>query len=101
MGVAEDKAEGVKWYRLAARQGNVGAQRNLWCYETGSGVVRDGAESVRWYRLVQHNLMYYRRGEGVARDPKLAVSYLLLVNAQGNVSSLSSLRQLGVVKGDC
>ncbi len=51
-GVPEDDAEAVRWYRLAADQGNATAQFNLGVmYDTGRGVPQDDAEAVRWYRL--------------------------------------------------
>ena len=41
-GVAEDKAEAVKWYRKAADQGDTQAQYNLGvCYCNGDGVTQN------------------------------------------------------------
>jgi hypothetical protein len=52
LGVAEDKAEAMRWYRLAAAQGYAAAQNNLgWMFDNGLGVAEDKAEAVRWYRL--------------------------------------------------
>ena len=52
-GVAQDYAEALKWYRLAADQENATAQRNLgFMYEKGQGVARDYAEAYKWYSLV-------------------------------------------------
>jgi TPR repeat protein len=51
-GVAQDDAEAVRWYRLAAAQGVAVAQCNLgFMFEKGRGVAQDDAEAVRWYRL--------------------------------------------------
>ena len=51
-GVPQDDAEAVKWYRLAAEQGNAAAQYNLGVmYDKGEGVPQDDAEAVKWYRL--------------------------------------------------
>ena len=51
-GVPQDDAEAVRWYRLAAEQGDAIAQSNLGVmYATGRGVPQDDAEAVRWYRL--------------------------------------------------
>ncbi|EQD52048.1 Sel1 repeat family, partial [mine drainage metagenome] len=51
-GVPQDYAEALKWYRLAAKQGNADAQNNLGLmYRLGQGVPRDMAEAVRWWRL--------------------------------------------------
>ena len=50
-GVAEDKAETVKWYRRAAEQGNTDAQKCLSnCYCNGEGVAVERAEAAKWYR---------------------------------------------------
>ena len=51
-GVAQDKAEAVRLYRLSAAQGNAYAQANLGnMFENGQGVAQDRAEAIRWYRL--------------------------------------------------
>ena len=51
-GVPTNKAEGVKWYRLAAAQGNADAQFNLGLlYANGEGVPENDAEAAKWYRL--------------------------------------------------
>ena len=51
-GVAEDAAEGVRWWRLAAEQGHLPAQTGLGGrYFNGRGVAQDEVEAMRWYRL--------------------------------------------------
>ena len=51
-GVPQDYAEAVKWYRLAADQGDAYAQYNLGVmYDNGEGVPQDYKEAVKWYRL--------------------------------------------------
>ena len=51
-GVPEDKAEAVKWYRLAAAQGNAGAQAILGvAYSNGDGVPQDYIQAYKWYNL--------------------------------------------------
>ncbi len=50
-GVAEDKAEAVKWWHKAADQGDDQAQCWLgYCYQNGEGVSIDTNEAVKWYR---------------------------------------------------
>ena len=50
-GVPEDKAEAVKWYRLAAEQGYDEAQNSLGrCYIFGEGVPQDKATGIKWLR---------------------------------------------------
>ena len=42
----------VKWYRLAAEQGDVFAQNNLGImYRAGEGVPQNDKTAVKWYRL--------------------------------------------------
>jgi uncharacterized protein len=51
-GVAKDDREAVKWYRLAAQQGNVGAQVLLgMMYSGGRGVAQDSREAAKWFRI--------------------------------------------------
>ena len=51
LGVEQDYAEAVKWYRKAADQGDGDAQCNLGVmYCSGLGVEQDYAEAVKWYR---------------------------------------------------
>jgi TPR repeat protein len=50
--VPKDYAEGVKWYRSAAEQGDSHAQFNLgFLYAHGNGVPQNDNEAVKWYRL--------------------------------------------------
>ena len=45
-GVLQDYKEAVKWYRLAAEQGNANAQYNLGVmYDNGEGVPQDYKEA--------------------------------------------------------
>jgi TPR repeat protein len=51
-GVAQDQAEAVRSWRLAAAQGHADAQNNLgYIFDKGKGVAQDKAEAVRLYRL--------------------------------------------------
>ena len=77
VGVPQDYAEAVKWYRLAAEQGHASAQHNLGIlYREGRGVPQDDAEAVKWTRLgaeqgdanAQYNLgLMYALGRGDGR----------------------------------
>ena len=50
----KDYAEAVKWYRLAADQGNLEAQFNLArMYLRGRGVPKDDPEERKWLDLFQ------------------------------------------------
>lgn len=97
LGVPENDAEAVKWYRLAAEQGLAAAQFNLGnMYRTGEGVPEDGVEAVKWFRLAadqgvsdaganaQFNLGYmYFNGQGIPKDDAEAVKWFRLAAEQG------------------
>ncbi len=51
-GVAQDYAEAVRWYKLAAAQGNSIAQHNLGAmYANGKGVLQDDLQAHMWMNL--------------------------------------------------
>ena len=51
MAAEQGNAEAVRWLRRAAEQGNAAAQANLGrMYANGQGVPKDYAEAARWYR---------------------------------------------------
>ena len=97
----KDYAEAVKWYRLAAKQGNAYAQSRLGrCYYDGKGVTQDYEESVKWFRqaaeqgnaFAQRNLGYcYHNGLGVIKDYDEAVKWYRLAAEQGEASAQNSL----------
>ena len=52
LGVTQDYAEAVRWYRKAADQGNAPAQYNLgFMYDKGWGVAQDYVQAYMWYNL--------------------------------------------------
>ncbi|WP_415184069.1 tetratricopeptide repeat protein [Phaeovulum sp.] len=56
LGVPQDHAEAVKWYRLAADQGYASAQNNLGLtYESGLGVPQDYIAAHIWYNIAGSN----------------------------------------------
>ena len=51
-GVLQDYFEAVKWWRLAAEQGDTGAQNNLGTmYLEGNGVLQDNVRAHMWYNI--------------------------------------------------
>ena len=52
-GIGQDSGEAIKWYKLAAQQGDPDAQSSLGdIYFYGRrNVPRDDAEALRWYKL--------------------------------------------------
>ena len=96
-GQPQDHAEAVRWFRLAAEQGEAFAQHNLgFTYVNGRGVPQDDAEAVRWFRLAaeqgharaQHSLgRMYADGRGVPQDYLSAHMWLNLASATGDESA--------------
>ena len=86
-------AEAVRWFRMAAEQGDARGQANLGnMYANGEGVLIDEAEAVRWFRLAaeqghagsQLNLgVMYAKGQGVLKDEAGAARWLRLAAEQG------------------
>ncbi len=82
----------MRWFRLAAEQGDVRAQYNLGSrYATGDGVPEDAVEAVRWFRLAaeqgdagaQYNLgARYVDGDGVPENDVLAHMWFTLTAAR-------------------
>jgi len=104
----QDYVAAIKWYRLAAEQGEPGAQNNLGSmYLNGTGIPADAVQAVHWYRLAaeqglptaQFNLaLRYLHGDSVEQDEREAVEWLLKatqqrhVEATGATSNLLSVR---------
>ena len=94
-GVPQDDAEAVKWYRMAAEQGDPDAQYNLGVrYGEGRGVPQDDTEAVKWYRMAaeqgdpdaQYNLgVRYGEGRGVPQDDTEAVKWYRMAAEQGHI----------------
>lgn len=82
---AGNNLEAVKWYRLAAEQGNADAQFALGILHSfGQCVPKDSTEAVKWYRMAaeqghptaQNNLgVCYDHGDGVPEDKTEAVKW--------------------------
>jgi TPR repeat protein len=92
--VQQDDQEAVKWYRLAAVQGDTNAQYSLGLmYVNGEGVPQDYGEAVKWYRLAaekghvkaQLNLgaMYFT-GAGVAESYEEAYAWWVVAAENGD-----------------
>jgi hypothetical protein len=107
VGVVQDSAEAMRWYRLAADRGYAKAQYSLGVlYETGIvGVPQDSAEAARCYRLAadqgyaraQFNLgASYQNGDGVPQDSAEAVRWVHLAADQGYSLALAAVAQLGL-----
>ena len=90
----ENDLEAVRWFRLAADQGDADAQSNLGLmYANGEGVLEDAPEAVKWLRLAadqgvaaaQFNLgVMYANGGGLPEDYVLGYAWLNLAATQGS-----------------
>jgi TPR repeat protein len=55
-GVEKNEAETIKWYRMAADNGDASAQYNLGvAYATGMGVPENTAEAEKWFNMAAKN----------------------------------------------
>ena len=87
-------AVALKWYRMAAEQGDADAQTDLGImYDNGFGVPQDYAAALKWYRKAaeqgyaeaQHNLGdMYANSYGVTQDYVQAHMWFNLAAAQDN-----------------
>src|SRR5436190_952001 len=90
--VRQDYVEALRWFHVAADQGDAIAQFNLGViYSEGLGVPQDNAEAAKWYRLAadqgnpqaQYNLgLWYAQGEGGTPDTVLAYMWFNLAVAR-------------------
>ena len=104
-GGSQDCAEAMKWYRLAADQGDRTGQYNLgYHYYQGQGVPQHYAKALSFYRLAaaqghtlaQYNLgrMYYL-GEGLSKDVVEAYAWFS-VSAAGSYADAVRNRDIVV-----
>ena len=101
VGVQEDDAEAVAWYRKAATQGHATAQNNLGrMHADGEGVPQNDIEAVDWYRkaamqgdaTAQKNLgVMYDQGRGVQEDDAEAVAWYRKAATQGDATAQYNL----------
>jgi len=83
--VAKDYSAAMRWFRLAADQGNAEAQNSIGLmYLKGQGVPQNYTEAMRWYRRAanqglpeaRHNIGYlYAHGLGVSQDCAVATEW--------------------------
>lgn len=81
----QNRSEALRWFRRAAEQGFVKAQRNMGLfYQEGFGVDQNDGEAVRWFRKAaeqgdadsQYDLgVAYKVGYGVKQDEREALKW--------------------------
>ena len=96
-GTPTNRAEAVKWYRLAAKAGEASAQASLGlCLLRGWGCERSRVEAVSWYvaaaeqgdLAAMNDLAFcYMHGMGVAKDPETGFSWALKAAERGQASA--------------
>ena len=111
-GVAENRAEGLKWIKAAlsvivtmAKKGIPWAQTDLGtAYELGLGLEKDMNKAIHWYTEAadrgyagaQTNLgVLYASGDGVEWNRDLAIQWLQRAARQGDRVAMENLKALG------
>jgi TPR repeat protein len=104
-GADKDIVAAMKWFRMAADQGNTYAQfRMAWASYYGEGMQKNLAEARRWYlkaaeqgeAVAQFNLgLMYAQGEGGTKDPQEARKWYEKAAAQGHHPAREALDKLG------
>ena len=102
---AQQHAQAVAFYRLAAEQGHDGSQNQLGCLigEGSEYVVHDDAESLRWHQLAaaQGNpsalflvAVLIEHGHGVRKSKAEAIRWYKRVHAVGKPEAAAALQRL-------
>jgi TPR repeat protein len=96
--------EAVKWFRLAAGQGDAAAQFSLGeCLYTGKGTDKNIKEAVKWFRLAaaQENsdaqnsmAICYHQGDGVIKDYAEAEKWYILASQNGCAEASANLAKM-------
>jgi TPR repeat protein len=109
-GIPKDEAEGEKWYRKSAENGNADAQYSLgvmYMSELGQflDIPKDDAEAVKWFsksaeqgnvRGQGHLSLMYYFGYGVSVDYVAAYMWCNLALAQGGEMSKEVIGEISV-----
>ena len=104
-GVAQDYAQALALYRLAAAQNLDGAQNSLgFMYYYGHGVAQDYSEALRLFQLAAaqgHPIALYNvavnheRGHGVRKNKAEAIRWYRRAQAAGDPDAADQLQMLG------
>ena len=100
-GVSQDETEAVRWWLMAAEEGDPRALYGLGvAYLNGRGVAKDVTEAARWYMLAaevgypkaQNTIgVCYKNGTGVKKDFAEAVKWYRLAAQQDHAMAQSNL----------
>jgi TPR repeat protein len=104
LGVAEDPAQALEWFRKAAAEGHTLAEHNLGnAYAAGRGVAKDDAAAVTWWQkaAVKGDAVpqlrlgeAYEQGRGVPADLAAAKRWYADAAARGNAAAAAALGRL-------
>jgi TPR repeat protein len=104
LGVPQDYAEAMRWYRKAADAGDSSAMTNIGgLYENGWACRQDYAEAMRWYRKAadagnssaMNNIGWlYQNGLGVPQDYAEAMRWYRKAADAGNSSAMNNIGRL-------
>jgi hypothetical protein len=102
-GLAQDNAQAVALYRLAAAQNFDGAQNSLgFIYEYGFGVAQDYAEALRWYQLAAAQghptalfrvASFHENGLGIPKNKDEAIRWYRRAQAAGSNTAKAVLER--------
>ena len=94
-GVPKDAKSAIKWYKLAAKQGDANAPHNLGVmYRTGNGIPRNPQTALKWYRVATeygspHSAfalgLMHSKGDGIPQDYDKAVKWFRLGAEMGHI----------------
>ena len=103
-GVAQDDAQVVAFYRLAAAHNFDGAQCDLgYMYDLGLGVAQDHAEALRLYQLAAAQghpaalfnvAVCHEFGQGVRKNKAAAIRWYRRAQAAGHPNAAAALQRL-------
>ena len=98
-GVPQNYDEAIKWYRLAAAQGNAAAQTNIgWMYSHGHGVPQDYVLSYMWLTIAKTDPLAAKDLQTVA--PKMTSAQIDLAQKLARRCEKSNYKQCGEPQGD-
>jgi hypothetical protein len=99
-----DIDESLKWYRLAAEQGHIRAQKQLgFIYDNGLRVAENNEVAFKWYNLAaeqgdpEAQFMLgtmYMSGEGIKKDMDKARDWLHMAGDRGYENARETLKQI-------
>jgi len=108
-GIVESNQAAVKWYTLAAKQGDADAQFHLGAmHDNGKGIVESNQAAVKWYTLAAeqgdadaqfHLGAMWDNGKGIVESNQAAVKWYTLAVEQGHLGAQLLAGNLTITDG--